>query len=272
MSLNLADMMGDLLKGISPNPPRSIDALPGLRWKTVFDRLSLVPLLIVPIFLLLPIMILFSIPNMRLQFKHKAHVQGVVTMVNNPSADGQPRRMLDYSFETMAHQHYRGEQTVHEHSPYFSVQVGDPVPIVYAENQPSLNDIDGASGQDDPPLAIFAILPFFFFVFFIVFVAPMLLPNLQLLMQARKVFKRGMIVDAEIVFIKKRANANGFHPRSSKCEIYYSYKTSRGQLVESKTTCDNDWLVNKFDVGSPIHIAYLENQPQKSMILEAFIR
>ena len=121
----------------------------------------------------------------------------------------------------------------------------------------------------DPPRSVF---PFFFFVFFIAFVAPLLFPSIQLLKQARKVFKKGVIADVESIFIKKQSTGSGVHPRPLTCEIYYSYKTTRDEQVESKTTCDNDWLAYKLDVGSPIHVAFLENKPQRSMILEAFIR
>ena|ERR1700722_12818417 len=273
MNSNLTDMMGKLLAGVSPSPPRSLDALPGLRWRTAFDRRLLIPMLFfMSFFLLFPIMIFTTDPSGRMQFKRKEHVQGTVTTVKDTGTDQQQRRVVEYSFETKDHQPYRGKQVVHEHSPYFQIEAGASVPIIYAEDEAGLNGIDGVLGQESPPLAIFAIFPFFLLFFFFVFLGPTLIPNLRLLVEARKFFKRGIVVDAKIVFIKKRSGFGGFQFPTSRTEIYYSYTTGRGELVESKTTCDNDWLVNKLDIGSPIHVAYLERKPEKSTILEAFIR
>lgn len=267
--MTLAEKMSEILKDVPANPPRRSGSLPGLRWKNAFDQRSLfLPLIFVAFFLLFPLMILTTIPSSRLKGKPKVHVQGIVTAVREAGTDEQPCKEFSYSFETKERQRYLGKQTLRRDSPYFRATNGDPVPIIYAENEPALNGIDSVTDQEMPPLAFFAILPVFVLLFF----SPLLLPNLRSVAEARKVFKNGIISEAEVVFVKKRSGFGGFHFPISKGEVYFAYRTARGEQIESKTVCDNDWLVNKLDVGSPIHVAYLEDKPQKSVILEAFIR
>jgi len=269
MSTYTIEKMAEAIKDIPRNPSRRMDTLPGLRWKNAFDRRAmLLPLIFLGFFLFFPVMMFTSDPTMRLQFKQKARVEGKVTVTKDRNSGEGRGRDLEYSFETKDHQQYLGSQVVYEHSPYFQAEAGTAVPIIYAEGEPALNGIDGLVGQDAPPLALFLIFPFFPLVFF----GLMLLPSIQSVAKARKIFKQGTIVDAEIVFIKKRSVLAGFHFPISRSEVYYTYKNTRDEQVESKTVCDNDWLVHKLDIGTPIHVAYVERSPRKSVILEAFIR
>ena len=62
-----------------------------------------------------------------------------------------------------------------------------------------------------------------------------------------------------------------FKPMAASYEIFFVFHAGNEERHASQV-CDNDWLLHKLDVGSPVTIAYLPKNPKRSIVLETFAR
>ncbi len=258
------------LDEIPKTPPRSISLLPGLKYSSFFDKWSFLPLILIVLFVsVFPIMILVLEKETRLPFIDMDNSEGIVDDIIDTSECNKGVKVLHYSFISHENRTYYGKYELCSSSKYSSVKVGDSIPIIYDPDDPTFNGIEGELGDNGAPLIIFLIFP----LFIILFLAPMLLPSLRQINKARSIFKRGIIVNGEIIFVKRNKNMNAFNVKSfSNMEVFYRFNSSDDLPVEGKMNTDNDWLMNKLDIGSSIKVAYLKDKPNKSIILQCYYR
>jgi hypothetical protein len=58
----------------------------------------------------------------------------------------------------------------------------------------------------------------------------------------------------------------------SSAEVYVEYQRPSNQREEWRAWCANDWLLNQLQPGAPVHIAYKDEEPDRVVLLEAFVR
>ncbi|NNN06064.1 MAG: hypothetical protein HKL90_09220 [Elusimicrobia bacterium] len=67
-------------------------------------------------------------------------------------------------------------------------------------SNPAVNELLGNSATNAPPLILFLIFPVFGFLVF----APMFVPQIKQLLQARRIFKNGRIAKGSVLFVKRK--------------------------------------------------------------------
>jgi hypothetical protein len=256
---------------ISKNPPRSISLLSGLKLSGALDNTTVLFVLLFAIIIgLFPVAMIFSMDKeIRLPFIEMEKAEGkVIELLDNSRCD-KPSTTIHYEFKTSNDRSYYGDYLACNKNLYSSLSVGDNLPIIFDPKDPSFNGIEGELGKNQPPVIIFMLFPLMFLLIFF----PMFLPSIKQIIAARSIFKKGQITTGEIVFIgrKKFSSAINFKGITS-LEIFYSYKTNKGERVESKISTDNDWLACKLEVGSPVTVAYMQSKPKRSIILDFYYR
>lgn len=258
-------------KDIPERPPRSFSLLPGLKYSTILDKSMIFPIILIALIIgIFPIVMFLSIDkNFRLPFVHMEKADGNVTeIVDNSKCDRQSVS-IHYQFLTNENRTYYGKYFSCKGNLYSSLRVGDSLPIVYDPKDPSFNGIEGELGKNDPPLFIFIFFPLIFLLVF----APMIMPNIKQIKDARSIFKKGLITKGEIIFIRRKKHTNMFNFKFlTSMEIFFRFGTANGDTLESKVTNDNDWLANKLEIGSSVTVAYMEKKPQKNIILDFYYR
>ncbi|MBS0365508.1 MAG: hypothetical protein JSR67_06780 [Proteobacteria bacterium] len=254
---------------VPANPPRT-GMLPGMRIKSAIPRSTLVLLLaLVALFALMPLSMLSMDPRARLQFGPSATAQGrVLSLADASGCRGSDARSIVYSFSSEPGKEFRGVAVVCDGAPYYSVSVGDTIPVRYLERDPAVNNIAGG-GSNEPPIFLFMIFPLLFVLIF----SPLYFPQLREVMRARKLYKRGTLIQGQVVFVTKRNTATwpGW-PGSSTADVYVSYPSQSGARTETVVWCANDWLINQLVPGAPVHVLLPPGGSTKGALLEAFIR
>jgi len=261
-------MFEDLLKGITREAPRPLAQLPGLRYSTAVPRQIMWFVLIFGVFfLLMPLSILRTDPNMRLASGQNATAQGQVIAVGEPDeSQGRGRRLI-YEFTPPQGVPHRGSAMVRSNSPYYSIKAGETLPVRYLAGDPGVNAI--ANGRaDQPPLFVICMFPLLFVLLFgMVLVAP-----LRQVLRARQAFKKGRLAQGVVVYVRRRQNTGWGNQLSlPSYDIFIAYQTPQG-THEAQAWCNNDWLLKHLAPGGTVNIAYLPDKPDRIVLLEAFLR
>lgn len=258
-----------LLRDVSHLPPRDSKQLRGLSWRHLFTNPGVFLLLGFVLFfgLMMPLTVFTSSKDARASLKTLHTAQGQVLSIERLPAEPQRQlkasRLVKYRFRAPSGVLFYGSSPVEDDSPFSSLKRGAPVPIAYAIDKPSLNGIAGVLGADDfpwPMILIFPLFPLFFLV-------PLVLPSLRQTWRARRVFKHGVLTTGRVEFVKKGRSLSAWQQQIPPYEVLFSFQDESGQMHQGRQNCDNDWLVNKLNVGTPVTVIY---RGKNSIFLEAF--
>lgn len=256
---------------IPSEPPRLTEALPGLRLSAVVPKSALyLPLIFVAFFALIPLSIMNSDPAMRLALGSAKTLQGrVLSSADASMCRSSTAHRVIYTFSPESGRELRGTATLCQESPYYSVKEGDAVEVQYLPNDPAVNALRDGTRNGNPPVALFLLMPIFILAMF----SPMFVPQIREVLRARRLFKKGKLALGTVVFIKRRVTAlwPGW-PGSNAAEVFLVFDSSANKRREAVALCQNDWLVNQLVPGTKVHIAYLEEKPDRVALLEAFLR
>jgi|GEM_PF-2890637 len=264
-------MFEDQLAHVPTDPPRRPETLPGLRPSAVVPRSALfLPLVFVALFAFFPLSILISAPTMRLALGVGKTSQGRVLSTSDASAcRGSGGHRVIYAFSPEPSREFRGAATLCEGSLYYSVKAGDAVEVQFLPSDPAVNVLRDDSRSPTPPLVFFMLMP----VFMLLMLSPMFVPQMREALRARRLFCRGRVVKATVVFAKKCMTASwpGW-PGSSGSEVFVDFQTPSGERREAVAWCPNDWLLNQLAPGAKVHVAYTDGKRDRVALLEAFLR
>lgn len=262
-------MFDDELATTPANPPRT-GFLPGMRFRAAVPRSTLLFLLaLVLFFAVFPLSILSSDPKARLSLGPSATSEGrVLSAADVSGCRGSAARRIVYTFSPQSGNEFRGSTVLCEGATYYSAEVGERIPIRYLNRDPAINTIAGTD-DNEPPVFLFMIFPLFFLLVF----SPLYFPQLREVLRARKLYKRGNVVQGKVIFVKRRNAATwpGF-PGSSVADVYVAYQLPSGGRAETVVWCANEWLWNQLSPGATVHLLVGQNQTARGALLEAFIR
>jgi hypothetical protein len=256
---------------VPTDPPRRLEALPGLRFSAQISRRALLlPLLFLVFFIAIPLSIFSSDPAMRLAVGPRRTQQGrILSTADVAACNGSPAHRVVYAFSPDSGREFRGVATLCAQSPYFAATVGDAVQVQFVSSDPAVNALESGSRNNTPPVAMLFMMPLFILAVF----SPMIVPQLRDLLRARRQFKKGRLALAAVVFIKKRVTASwpGWAGNSA-AEVFVEFQPATGARREAVAWCPNDWLVNQLAPGAQVRIAYTDDTPATVTLLEAFLR
>jgi hypothetical protein len=259
----------DQLANVPKQPPRT-GALPGMRFGAAIPRATPILLLaFILLFATLPLSIMNSDPKAKLALGPSTTIEGHVLSATDVSGcRGAASRRIVYAFSAPSGNEFRGSVLVCEESSYYSAQAGDKIPIRYLTRDPTVNAVAGTD-QNEPPVFLFMIFPFFFLLMF----SPLYFPQLREVMRARRLYRKGTLVQGKVVFVKRRSAATwpGW-PGSSNADVYASYHLPSGETAETVAWCANDWLINQLSPGSTVHVLLPPDKSSRGALLEAYIR
>jgi len=262
--------MFDEVSAIPANPPRT-GVLPGMRLRSAVPRSTLILLLaFVLFFAVFPLSIMSTDPKAKLGIFPSSTTQGRVLSVTDVSGcRGSAARRVVYAFSAESGNEFRGAAVVCEESAYYSTQVGEKIEIRYLKRDPAVNAVAGTEGENEPPFFLFMIFP----LFFLLVLSPLYLPQLREVMRARQLYKKGVVVEGKVVFVKRRSTTTwpGW-PGSTTADVYVAYQTPNGGRAETVVGCSNDWLLNQFSPGATVHILLAPDASKRGALIEAFIR
>lgn len=258
------------LAAIPVQPPRA-GLLAGMRISAAIPRSSLILVIaFVVFFVAFPISIMSTHPRSRLALGARYIAQGrVLSVTDVPGCRDAGAHRIAYAFSADAGNEFRGTSVLCEQSPYYSAQAGDQVQIRYLARDPSANAIVGTNSDNPPPIFLFVIVPLFFLLVF----SPLYFPQLREVIRVRRLYKTGVVVQGQVVFVKKRsAGAASGWPGSSTAEVYVTHQLPGGGRAETIVWCGNDWLTNQLSAGTTVHILLPPGKSAGGALLEAFIR
>src|SRR5690349_7941723 len=262
-------MFDEQLSNLATSPPRSLRLLPGLLvWNAIFHREVWIPLLYIGLFGLLPVLMLFAELRSKLSFGPSQIAAG--TVIQATAVQHTRDTEITYRFRTTDDQEYRATRTVGSESPYTGVHPGDSVPIRYQIGRPSRSLIVEDREKDADHLFFFLLFPLFAAVFFL---GPTSIPRLIQLLKDRRVFRKGELTDASVVFVNPRGVFSWFGWCGLySADVFVKFQLSSGDQAEAKTVCRNDWLLRQLGPGTSVHIAYMPNRPARVVLLETYVR
>jgi hypothetical protein len=255
---------------LAVEPPRRVEALPGLRLRGAIPKAAIIlPLFFLSFFLFIPLSIMNADPAARLAMGPSESAQGHV--VSNTSASacrGAASHHVTYSFSSKSGDEYRGAATLCDESPYYAVNEGDTIAVRYLKKDPTVNALPSEGPNQAAPFALFLLMPLFFLAIF----GALFWPPIGEVFRARRLYKNGRLATGKVVFVKKRANQiwPGI-PGTSASEVYIEFQTSDGNR-EGVASCQNDWLINQLVPGAKVHVAYSDDKSAKVALLEAYLR
>ena len=262
-------MFDDQLANVPKQPPRT-GVLPGMRFGAAIPRATLILVLaFILMFATLPLSIINSDPKAKLSLGPSTSTEGRVLSATEVSGcRGSASRRIVYAFSAQSGSEFRGGVVVCEESSYYSAQAGDKIAIRYLSRDPAVNAVAGMD-DNEPPVFFFLIFPFFFLAVF----APLYLPQLREVMRARRLYKKGTLVQGKVVFVRRRSSGTwpGW-PGSSTSDVYVSYQSPSGAAAETVAWCANDWLINQLSPGSTVHVLLPPDKSSRGALLEAYIR
>lgn len=259
-------MFEEHIRRIPVEPPRSVDVLPGLRiLSAVSARALLFPAVMLLFFGAMPVLMMTSDPQSRLS-RGGLTVQGQIVSVKPLGATA---RQITYVFTPPGGIQYRGTCRCTQNPAYFDAKPGDPVAIRYLPSNPEVNELQGNSDTNAPPLLLFLIFPVFGLLIF----APMVVPQIKQLLQARRIFKNGRIAKGSVLFVKRKPTGLWMpQSGSTAAEVFISFSASAGTEIEGRAWCGNDWLLNQLPPGAIVTIASVPERPEELMLIDAHIR
>src|SRR5262245_31765255 len=154
-------MFEEQLSTLPANPPRSPALLPGLRIASVLLKAGLaIPLAFVVMAILFPLLIFAKDPAVRLARGTTQIGDGRVIAVTANGCGGRGHE-ITYAFSPSNKAEYRATTSLCPGSPYYDLNSGDRLPVIYLASDPAVNAIAGAAGTNAPPFLIFLVFPFF---------------------------------------------------------------------------------------------------------------
>jgi hypothetical protein len=263
-------MFDDELAAIPTQPPRT-GVLPGMRIGAAVPKSTL--LLLLAFFVLitaLPLSIISTDPKMRLGIGPSGMAQGrVLATATVSSCRNSAAHRIIYSFSPQSGNEFRGAGLLCEVSPYYSAQADDKIEIRYLKRDPAVNSIAGTASDNEPPIFIFLLFPFFF----LLLLSALFLPQIREVMYARRLYRAAVLTEGKVVFVKKRSGVNwpGW-PGSSTAEVYVAHQLPSGGRAEAIVRCTNDWLVNQLVPGATVHILLPRDKSKRGALLQEYIR
>jgi hypothetical protein len=263
-------MFEEQLKDLPADPPRSLEALPGLRLKRAVRGAALLfPLVFAVFFLSVPLSIMRSDPAMRFAISQTASIQGhVLSSTITSACRSDKARRLIYQFSPTPGTTYRGAATVCEQSLYHSVREGDAVEVEYLTSDPVISRLRGNKPPNASPIYLLLFTPVFILAMF----GSLLWPPLREYRRARRLFRYGRLATGTVLFVKKRSNgaSRGWSGNTS-ADVFIQFTSSSGQQREGIAWCPNDWLIEQLVPGGQVHVAY-DDTGDKVALLEVFLR
>lgn len=254
---------------IPAQPPRR-GVLPGMRISVAIPRSTLIMLIAFVVFLAaFPLSIISADPEAKLNLGPSRMAEGrvvSVAAVSDCRTSGAHR--ITYAFSVEGGNEYRGASTVCDESPYVSTQAGEKIEVRYLARDPTVNAVAG-SDPNEPPIFVFMLFP----AFFLLFLSPLYFPQFREITRARRLYKTGLLVQGNVVFVKKRSVGTwpGW-PGSSAADVYVAHHTPGGGLAETVVWCTNDWLVNQLSPGTIVHVLLSPTKSERGALVEAFLR
>jgi hypothetical protein len=242
-----------------------------MRLRSAVPRSTLILLLaFVLLFAVFPLSIMSTDPKAKPGIGPSGTAEGRVLSVTDVSAcRGSAARRIVYAFSAQSSSEFRGVGVVCEESAYYSTRVGEKIEIRFLKRDPAVNAIAGTEAVNEPPLFLFMIFP----LFFLVILSPLYLPQLREVVRARRLYKKGALVEGKVVFVKRRSATTwpGW-PGSTTADVYVAHQTPSGGRVETVVGCSNDWLLNQLSPGATVHILLAPDKSARGVLVEAFIR
>jgi hypothetical protein len=263
-------MFEEQLKDLPPDPPRSLEALPGLRLKRAVQGTALLfPFVFAVFFISVPLSIMRSDPAMRFAISPTRSIQAhvVSSQVIVGCRTDKAHRVI-YEFSPSTGETYRGAATLCETSLYYSVKEGGVVEVQYLTSDPVISRMRGNNPPNSWPLYLFFFTPVFILAMF----ASLLWPPVREYRRARKLFQHGRLAIGTVLFVKKRSNATsrGWSGNTG-ADVFIQFPAADGKPREGHAWCPNDWLVDQLVPGGKVHVAYDEGS-DKVALLEMFLR
>jgi len=262
-------LFDDVLGNIPATGPRPISMLPGLKQKVFFNKTTLFP-----IFFFLAIISLFFVSilsdnNLRASFSDMKAVEAKVASIELKSGDECGSKSVNYSFITPDNKTFYGVETVKKGSAYYNLQQGNAVPVKYNPQDPMFNTISAKSGNNRGLIFI----PLMMCLFMVAILVALMGPVIKPILEGRKIFSKGVITKAEVLFIRPSPiNTMFANFQRQDYLVFYRFRNSSGNVIESSTATNNSWIFNRLNPGDTVRVAYLEDKPGKSIILECFVR
>jgi hypothetical protein len=262
-------MFEEQLQNLPADPPRSFEALPGLRVRRLVRGTAwLFPMVFTIFFLSVPLAVMRSDPSMRFAISPNRSLQGRVvssTLIAGCRSDKAHR--VIYQFSPSTGTTYRGAATVCEQSIYYTVREGDPVEVQYLTGDPVVSRLRGNSPPNSSPLYVFLFTPLFVLAMF----CSLLWPPLREYRRVRALYQLGRLTTGKVLFVKRRSNtaSRGWSGNTSS-DVYIQFDGVAGKR-EGIAWCPNDWLIDQLVPGGIVHIAY-DDRSDKVALLEAFLR
>jgi hypothetical protein len=262
-------LFDDELSAISASPPRT-GVLPGMRLRNAMPRSTIVLLIVfIAFFVFLPLSILSSDPKAKLSFGPTQTQQGgVLSSTETRGCRDKAAHTVVYAFSSASGGEFRGAAVVCEGSPYYDVRQGDRIEVRYLSRDPAVNAIAGTNFDDEPPVLLFLLFPFFF----LLILSPLYLPQLREVLRARRLYKTGELAMGEVVFVKRRSLVSwpGW-PGSTTADVFVAHDMPGGGRAESVVVSSNDWLLNQLAPGTRVRVLR-GGKSDRGVLLEAYVR
>jgi hypothetical protein len=262
-------MFDDQLSAVPTQPPRT-GVLPGMRLRAAIPRSSILTLLaLVAFFALFPVMIASTDPQMKLNVGPARTAEGQV--VSNTEGEGCRSgvgRRVVYTFSSESGNEFRGSTVLCPESPYYSAREGEKIEVRYLSRDPSLNRVADGNANNEPPIFVFFIFPFFF----LIVLSPLYFPQVREVLRARRLYKTAEVIQGQVVFVKRRSVFSwpGW-PGSSTADVFVSYVRA-GSRAEVIAACNNEWLLNQLEPGTSVRVLASARKSERGVLLEAYIR
>lgn len=255
------------IERIPANPPRRLDLLPGLNLaRSVPRRLLWFPLTMLAFFAVFPLVIMSQEPTAQLSLRSTRSASGRVESAEPARAcpDGVEVR---YSFSTPDGVTWKGRDRECPPSPYSGLQVGDSIPVVHLEADPSVSAIADDRSANGAKFAPFLVLPLFVLVFFI----PMFGPRFAQLRRDRKLFRTGSFAPGRVVFVRgqREGQMPGWPPGLAVAEVFVAARLASGEEREVKAGCTNDWVLAHLPPGAEVHVCVVGD---RGVLIENYLR
>ena len=278
MTIRAQNQFADSLAHVPDMAPREPRQLCGLTVWQILKPWLFIAVFFISLLALIPVLTIVLDKDFQAQRRVLTPTAGVVLQAekqpqlaasNSPASIG--TTLLKFSFRARQGVTFYGSQVVQNNTPFALLKKGAPLPIVYDSQEPSFNGVDGVLGRNDFPIVLLFALPLVGLFYALMFGWPFFIP-LRQTMRARSIYKQGELTVGRVDFVKKKGAVFGAYtlPNQS-TEVLYHFDDTDGKTHRSRQKCDNDWLLQKLDVGSQLQIVYLAQKPERCIFLEAFI-
>jgi len=263
-------MFEEQLKALPADPPRPLEALPGLAIRRAVPSLALIfPVIFLIFFGTVPLSLIQSDPTLRFALSPTGTTTGHILSIETTYAcKSEKSHRVVYQFSPTPGTNIRGRATLCEQSIYYSVKEGDSVEVQYLTSDPVLSRLRSNGLQNDLAVYLFIFTPLFILAMF----ATLFWPPLRDIYRARRLFRDGRLTTGTVIFVKQRSSSawRGWAGNTS-AQIFIEFTGADGRRREGIAWCQNDWLTDQLPAGQQVHIAH-DEQSRNVLLLEAFLR